>query len=202
MPRVGYSAVVVLIGLLSALPTSAGPETGMLCVIPDPPGCRDLVTVPFDLKTLMFRIDNGTKTPWPQKMGFKIEGLSLREKHLVVVYSGGKPIQSFRFRFSDYNKTRLGVGSLSTIHSPEILVALRNTVLSAMQALHRRTTYLDSIRDKPCDISAHQLAVAPGKRGNRPNTYQYFRKLQANCLSPKNKCKDVNQINDVESGRE
>lgn len=68
----------------------------MLCVIPDPPGCCTLVTVPFDLKTLMFRIDNRNKTPWPQKLGFKVEGLSLGEKHLVVVYSGGKPIQSFR----------------------------------------------------------------------------------------------------------
>ena len=107
MRRVGYTAVVVLFGLLSALPTPAEPETGMLCVIPDPPSCCDRVTVPFDLKTLMFRIDNGTKTPWPQKMGFKIERLSLQEKHLVIVYSGGKPIQSFRFRFSDYKKTEL-----------------------------------------------------------------------------------------------
>ena len=107
MRRVGYAAVVVLIGLLSALPAPAEPETGMLCVIPDPPGCCDRVTIPFDLKTLMFRIDNGTKTPWPQKKGFKIEGLSLQEKHLVVVYSGGKPIQSFRFRFSESNKTEL-----------------------------------------------------------------------------------------------
>ena len=71
--RVGHAAVVVFISLLSALPTSAEPKTGMLCVIPDPPGCCSLVTVPFDLKTLMFRIDNGKKTPWPQKMGFKIE---------------------------------------------------------------------------------------------------------------------------------
>jgi hypothetical protein len=107
MRRVGYTAAVVLIGLLSALRTSAELETGMLCVIPDPPGCCDRFTVPFDLKTLTFRIDNGTKTPWPQKMGFKIEGLNLREKHLVVVYSEGKPIQSFRFRFSDYDKTEL-----------------------------------------------------------------------------------------------
>jgi len=102
--RVGYAAVVVL---LLGLPTSAGPKTGMLCVIPDPPGCCTRVTVPFDLKTLMFRIDNGTKTPWPQETGLKIEGLSLGEKHLVVVYSGGKPIQSFRFRFADYNETEL-----------------------------------------------------------------------------------------------
>jgi len=107
MRRVGCTAVVLLISLLSALPTSAEPKTGTLCVIPDPPGCCDRVTIPFDLKTLMFRIDNGKKTPWPQKMGFKIEGLSLGEKHLVVVYSGGKPIQSFRFRFTDYKETEL-----------------------------------------------------------------------------------------------
>lgn len=107
MRRFGYAAVVVVIVLLSALPTSAEPKTGMLCVLPDPPGCCALVTVPFDFKTLMFRIDNRKKTPWPQKMVFKIEGLSLGEEHLVVVYSGGKPIQSFRFRFTDYKETEL-----------------------------------------------------------------------------------------------
>ena len=99
----------VVVGLsvaASAFPTPAQPKTGMLCVIPDPPGCCKLVTIPFDLKTLMFRIDNGEKTPWPQKTGLKIEGLSLSEKHLVVVYSGGKPIQSFRFRFPS-NETKL-----------------------------------------------------------------------------------------------
>jgi hypothetical protein len=101
MRRLGYPAAIVLVGLLSSLPTSGEPKTGMLCVIPDPPGCCDRVTIPFDLNTLMFRIDNGNKTPWPQKVGLKIEGLSLEEKHLVVVYSGGKPIQSFRFRFTD-----------------------------------------------------------------------------------------------------
>jgi hypothetical protein len=104
MRRVGYAAVI-LIGLFSALLAFAEPKTGMLCVIPNPPGCCTLVTVPFDLKMLMFRIDKGNKTPWPQKMGFKVEGLSLGEKHLVVVYSGGKPIQSFRFRFT--NETEL-----------------------------------------------------------------------------------------------
>jgi len=107
MRRSGCTAVVVLIGLLSESPTPGEPRTGMLCVIPDPPGCCDRVTVPFDLKTLMFRIDNGDKTPWPTKTGFKIEGLSLEEKHLVVVYSRGKAIQSFRFRFTDYQETEL-----------------------------------------------------------------------------------------------
>jgi hypothetical protein len=107
MRPVRHAALFLLVSLLLALPTSAQPKTGMLCVIPDPPGCCSRVTIDFDLKTLMFRIDNGKKTPWPQKMGFKIEGLSLAEKHLVVVYSAGKPLQSFRFRFADYNEAEL-----------------------------------------------------------------------------------------------
>jgi len=105
--RVRHAALIPLLGLLLALPTSAEPKTGMLCVIPDPPGCCDRFNIPFDLKTLMFRIDNGKKTPWPQRLGSKIEGLSLAEKHLVVVYSSGKPLQSFRFRFTDYGETEL-----------------------------------------------------------------------------------------------
>jgi hypothetical protein len=104
--RVEFAAAIVILGLLWALPTFAEPKTGMLCVIPDPPGCCDKVTIPFDLKTLMFRIDNGNKTPWPKKVGLKVEGLSLGEKHLVVVYSDGKPIQSFRFHFTDYKENR------------------------------------------------------------------------------------------------
>jgi hypothetical protein len=82
-------------------------KTGTLCVIPDPPTGQYYASVPFDLATLMFRIDDGKKTPWPQKKGVKIEDLKLSEKHLVVVYSWGKPIQSFRFRFSDYGETKL-----------------------------------------------------------------------------------------------
>jgi hypothetical protein len=80
MRCVGYAAVVVVIVLLSALPISAEPKTGVLCVIPDPPGCCALVTVPFDLKTLMFRIDNGKKTPWPQNMGFNNRRIEPRGK--------------------------------------------------------------------------------------------------------------------------
>jgi hypothetical protein len=106
MRRLGHAAIVLLASLLSALSTSAEPKTGMLCVNPGPPGCYERITVPFDLKTLMFRIDSGKKT-WPRRMGFKIEGLSLAEKHFVVVHSAGKPIQSFRFRFTDYNETEL-----------------------------------------------------------------------------------------------
>ncbi len=107
MRRAGYAALVFLLGALWTLATSAQTNTGTLCVISDPPGCCDRVTVPFELKTLMFKIDNGNKTPWPQKAGLKVDGLSLGENHVVVVYSRGKPIQSFRFRFTDYKETEL-----------------------------------------------------------------------------------------------
>lgn len=107
MRSVECVAGIVLLCSLSALPTSGGPKTGTICVIPDPPGCCEQVTIPFDHKSLVFRIDNGSKTPWPQKVGLKIEGLNLDEKHLVVVYSRGKPLQSFRFSFTDYKETEL-----------------------------------------------------------------------------------------------
>lgn len=105
MRRPIFSAAAVL--LLSALPTCAESPTGTVCVVPNPPGCCTLLSGPFDLKTLIFKIDNGNKTPWPQKVDLKIEGVSLEEKHLVVVYSGGKPIHSFRFRFTDRKETEL-----------------------------------------------------------------------------------------------
>jgi hypothetical protein len=99
--------LVVLIGLSFAYSSFAEPKTGLLCVIPDPPTSMIYANVPYDPKTLMFKVDNGKKTPWPQKTGFKIEGLSLSETHLVVLYSWGKPIQSFRFRFADFKETEL-----------------------------------------------------------------------------------------------
>jgi hypothetical protein len=107
MRCVRYMTVVILIGLSFPSSSFAEPETGMLCVIPNPPSPVVFANVPFEPKTLMFRVDNGKKTSWPQKTGIKIEGLSLSKRHLVVVYSRGKPIQSFWFRFTDYKQTEL-----------------------------------------------------------------------------------------------
>jgi hypothetical protein len=107
MRTIGSVALAILIALSFAPLSSADPETGVLCVIPDPPSSQYYATVPFDLKTLMFKIDNGKKIAWPQKTGLKVEGLALSERHLVIVYSWGRPIQSFRFRFTDYKQTEL-----------------------------------------------------------------------------------------------
>lgn len=63
------------------------------------------------------------------------------------------------------NSRGLGAGNLSTIRSPEILVAPRNTVPSAIRRLPRRTTSLDSIPD---ELPMCMAAVT----GNRPTTEQ------------------------------
>ena len=100
-------AFMILLFAPVALLAAAETKTGTLCIIPDPPGCCTRVSGPFDLKTLMYKIDNGEKTRWPEKSGSKIEGLSVADKHVVVIYSGGKPIQSFKFRFSQYGQSDL-----------------------------------------------------------------------------------------------
>jgi hypothetical protein len=44
---------------------------------------------------------------WPPKKPVRIEHLSLNERHLVVLTSDGKRIQSFWFQFSDYKDVKL-----------------------------------------------------------------------------------------------
>jgi hypothetical protein len=77
MRTIGSVALAILIALSFAPLSSADPETGVLCVIPDPPSSQYYATVPFDLKTLMFKIDNGKKIAWPQKTGLKVENRAL-----------------------------------------------------------------------------------------------------------------------------
>jgi hypothetical protein len=160
MRRVRSAAVVVLIGLSLALPTSAEPKTGVLCVIPDPPGCCNLVTVPFDLKTLMFRIDNGKKTPWPQKTGFKIEGLSLGEKHLVVVYSAGKPILSFPTPF--HGQRNRALSTVRRVWRPgleayEQIVPLQVSVSSSIKIQFKTTIFhqfMETVGSRACKVDS------------------------------------------------
>lgn len=62
---------------------------------------------PLDPTTLLLKIDKGKAVPWPHKTSLKIDGLSLTERHRVVLFSGGKPLQSFWFRFAQYKSEEL-----------------------------------------------------------------------------------------------
>jgi TonB family protein len=57
----------------------------------------------------MVRVDKREPISWPHKKPLLIENLDMRDNHLVVLTSDGKQIQSFRFKFSDYNDAKLCV---------------------------------------------------------------------------------------------
>ena len=57
---------------------------------------------------LKVRVDTRPVEEWPQRKSLKIAGLDTSEQHLrVVLDSSGKPIESVRFKFSDYKSTDL-----------------------------------------------------------------------------------------------
>jgi hypothetical protein len=83
-------------------------KNGTICVLrnsPDPPS-RISPWGEYNPATLTVRIDNRQPILWPHKRSIKIENLSLDERHLVVLTSDGKRIQSLWFRFSE-KETRL-----------------------------------------------------------------------------------------------
>jgi len=57
---------------------------------------------------LQVKIDKRTAVPWPQRESLQIEGLDLKERHLLVVINAhGKPVESLWFRFADYKSRHL-----------------------------------------------------------------------------------------------
>ena len=72
-------------------------KLGTVCVLPNP----------AEPPTLTVRIDKGQRIPWPHKQLVKIGNVSLNGRHLIVLTSDGKRIQSLWFRFSDFKETIL-----------------------------------------------------------------------------------------------
>lgn len=53
-------------------------------------------------------MDKRPAITWPQRESLKIEGLDLKERHLLaVVVAHGMPIESLWFRFATYDSKRL-----------------------------------------------------------------------------------------------
>jgi len=87
--------------------------TGSVCVAAriDDPFWKEPPTLPngeINSHGLKVRVDTGPVEEWPQRKSLKIDGLDTSERHLLVVLdSSGKPIESVRFKFSDYKSTEL-----------------------------------------------------------------------------------------------
>lgn len=104
-------AIAIVIGVLFCLTLHAEPGRGTICVLalpahvkqpaPNSPGFE------YSPATLKFKIDKGDVVVWPHKQNLKIEGLDTDERHLIVIISDGKRIQSTWFRFSDFKTVNL-----------------------------------------------------------------------------------------------
>ena len=84
-------------------------ELGTVCVQPNSSNMPTLVSPGglYNPSTLAVRIDKGQPILWPHKLAIKIEALNLDKRHLMVLTSDGKRLQSFWFRFTDYKDTKL-----------------------------------------------------------------------------------------------
>ena len=86
-------------------------EVGTVCVLPNSPDPPAGISPggEYNPATLTIGIDKQPPVSWPHNRTVKIENLALNERHLIVLRSDGKRIQSFWFRFSDYKDTKLCV---------------------------------------------------------------------------------------------
>jgi hypothetical protein len=77
----------------------------------DDPFWKEPATLPdgqINSHGLKVRIDKRPAVTWPDRKGLKIEGLQSDERHtLVVLSSDGKPIESVKFKFSEYKSVEL-----------------------------------------------------------------------------------------------
>lgn len=90
-------------------PAENSRRTGTICVLPNSsePPMRFSPGGQYNPDTLTVRIDKREPISWPHKELVRIEGLTLYERHLVVLTSDGKRIHSFRFKFDDADDARL-----------------------------------------------------------------------------------------------
>jgi hypothetical protein len=94
--------------LEQALTAGTG-TSGAICVLPNSPEPPTRISPggEYNPTTLTLRLDQRRSILWPHKDLIVKDNLDLQERHLVVLTSDGKGIQSFRFKFSDYRDDRL-----------------------------------------------------------------------------------------------
>jgi hypothetical protein len=102
------TSIALLIVLLVCPALSSQSQYGWICVSPVP--VRPPSNYPLELcksGNLSLRVDAREQVPWPHKESIKIDRLDLAQKHSVVASCDGKPVQSFRFHFSEYQTSGL-----------------------------------------------------------------------------------------------
>jgi hypothetical protein len=105
--------VVMGILVISDFATAQQANSGSVCVAAraDDPFWKEPAT-PANGKInshgLRVKVDKTPAVAWPDRKSLKIDGLNTSEGHTLAVLSAdGKPIESVRFRFSEYKTTEL-----------------------------------------------------------------------------------------------
>jgi hypothetical protein len=102
-------AAAAFFGLL-VVRGSGQDEKGSVCVASraDDPWWKVPPPDSTDTRGFKVRIDKRPAEAWPAKKSLNLDDLSLEDRHLLVaIDSSGKPVESIRFRFSDYKSNRL-----------------------------------------------------------------------------------------------
>ena len=105
--------VVVALVLAISHCATAQQATGSVCVaarVDDPLWKQPTILPKGEIHSfgLRVKIDKRPAAAWPERKSLKVDGLDTSERHVAVVLgSDGKPIESVRFKFSDYKSTEL-----------------------------------------------------------------------------------------------
>src|SRR5262245_40341884 len=96
--------IVLVFAALANGSFAAQPSRGVVCVAPIPaaPPERTSPGQNYNPDTLSIRFDRREAVLWSKRDSMKFEDFDPSIRHLVVITSDGKKIQSFWFRFSDY----------------------------------------------------------------------------------------------------
>jgi hypothetical protein len=110
--RRAYAALLLALLSLPAFPLQEG--GGSICVdmLPKPVGGRHGAGPPSvwcDAGKYSFKLDAQPIRPWPENAPIKIENLEVAARHRVIVFCGGKPMESATFSFSDLKTRKLCV---------------------------------------------------------------------------------------------
>ena len=108
-PSFRFVVVLVLTGMLLGQCLYAESGTGAICVVPvspEPP-TRFSPGLHYNPVTLFLRVDKRPPIAWSHTREMRIDGLGTDTRHLFVVISDRKPLQSLWFRFSDYKSNQL-----------------------------------------------------------------------------------------------
>ena len=100
-------ANVILV--LLCVPALAELPKGSLCVaaIPEKPNASSTPGLGCKSGKLSFKVDAMAEKSWPTSESLKIEDLDVMQRHRIVVSCDGKPQQSFRFTYSQFETKKL-----------------------------------------------------------------------------------------------